>query len=124
MARPMKPVPQPALQGNEVRRHLTELMRQLTADPEVARFSMEVDNRTGIVSANVQYWSVTIQHDEWISRDMRQRRQFAPASLSIGERNNSVLSLLSQGLTQVEVAKRIGISQSRVAQIKKSSIET
>lgn len=124
MARPMKPVPQPALQADEMRQHLTELMRQLTADPEVARFSMEVDNRTGMVSANVQHWSGRIQHDEWIARDMGQRHQFAPASLSIGERNNSVLSLLSQGVTQVEVAKRIGISQSRVAQIKKSSIET
>ena len=124
MARPMKPVPQPALQADEMRQHLTELTRQLAADPKVARFSLEVDNRTGMVSANVQHWSGRILHDEWITRDMRQRHQLDPASLSIEERNSSVLSLLSQGVTQVEVAKRIGISQSRVAQIKKSSIET
>lgn len=124
MARPMKPIPQPALQAGELCHQLTELTRQLTADPEVARFSLEVDNRTGMVSANVQHWSGRIQHDEWIAREMRQRHQFDPASLSIDERNSSVLSLLSQGVTQAEVAKRIGISQSRVAQIKKSSIET
>ncbi|WP_425522119.1 helix-turn-helix domain-containing protein [Xanthomonas hortorum] len=32
-----------------------------------------------------------------------------------------MLSLLNQGLTQTDIAKRIGISQSRVAQIKKFS---
>ncbi|MBA0280894.1 hypothetical protein D7Y44_06205 [Stenotrophomonas maltophilia] len=124
MARPMKPVPQPVLQADEVRQQLTELTRRLTSDPEVARFSLEVDNRTGMVSANVQHWSGRTQHDEWITRDMRQRHQWDPTSLSIEERNSSVLSLLGQGVTQVEVAKRVGISQSRVAQIKKSLIDS
>ncbi|WP_407070866.1 sigma factor-like helix-turn-helix DNA-binding protein [Stenotrophomonas maltophilia] len=55
---------------------------------------------------------------------MRQRHQWDPTSLSIEERNSSVLSLLGQGVTQVEVAKRVGISQSRVAQIKKSLIDS
>ncbi|SIO59841.1 sigma factor-like helix-turn-helix DNA-binding protein [Paraburkholderia phenazinium] len=118
----MKPVPSPVLQADEVRQQLTELARQLTTDPEIARFSLAVDNRTGMVSANVQHWSGRIQHDEWIARDLRQSQQSDPASLTICERNRSVLSLLNQGITQVEVAKRIGISQSRVAQIKKSSM--
>ncbi|MGT0190708.1 helix-turn-helix domain-containing protein [Burkholderia pyrrocinia] len=118
----MKPVPRPVLQADEMRQQLTKLTQQLTTDPDIARFSLEVDNRTGVVSANVQHRSGRIQRDEWIVRDLRQGHQHDLASLTIDERNRSVVLLLNQGITQVEVAKRIGISQSRIAQIKKSSM--
>lgn len=119
MARPMTPVPLPVLQPNEVHQQLGELTQHLTNNPEIVRFSLQVDNRTGMVSANVQHRDGRIQHNEWVAKGLSQTTRFDPHSLTIDDRNNAVLSLLNQGLTQTEVAKRIGVSQSRVAQIKK-----
>jgi hypothetical protein len=51
MARPMKPVPRPVLRVDEIHQQLGELTRQLTSNPEVVRFSLQVDNHTGLVSA-------------------------------------------------------------------------
>lgn len=116
MARPMKPVPVPA----PIQQQLGDLAQQLTDNPNVARFSIQVDNRTGMVSTNVQHLDGRVQHDEWVSRGLSQTTRFDPRTLTIEERNDAVISLLDQGLTQTEVAKRIGISQSRVAQIKKA----
>ncbi|MGG7605036.1 sigma factor-like helix-turn-helix DNA-binding protein [Massilia sp. BKSP1R2A-1] len=116
----MKPVPRPVLRVDEIHQQLGELTRQLTSNPDVARFSLQVDNRTGMVFADVHHHDGQIQHNEWIAGGRSQNTRLA-APHTIDERNNSVLSLLDQGLTQMEVARRIGISQSRVAQIKKSS---
>ena len=121
MARPMAPVPLPVMQANEVHQQLGEMTQRLTNNPDIVRFSLQVDNRTGLVSANVQHRDGRVQHNEWVSRGLSQATQFDPHSLTIEDRNRAVLTLLNQGLTQTEVAKRIGISQSRVAQIKKLS---
>jgi len=121
MARRMAPLP-PTQQANEVNRELGELTQGLMSNPDVERFSLQVNNRTGVVSANVKHQDGRVQHKEWISRGLSQATQFNPNTLSIQDRNEAVRSLLNQGLTQTEVAKRIGISQSRIAQIKKSLI--
>lgn len=121
MARPMAPVPLPVLQANEVHHQFGELAQHLTNNPDVVRFSLQVDNRTGMVSTNVQHRDGRVQHNEWLASDLSQATQLAPHLLTIEDRNSAVLSLLNQGLTQTDVAKRIGISQSRVAQIKKLS---
>lgn len=121
MARPMAPVPLPVLQANEVHQQFGELAQHLTNNPDVVRFSLQVDNRTGMVSTNVQHRDGRVQHNEWLASDLSQATQLAPHLLTIEDRNSAVLSLLNQGLTQTDVAKRIGISQSRVAQIKKLS---
>lgn len=121
MPRPMAPVPLPVLQANEVHQQFGELAQHLTNNPDVVRFSLQVDNRTGMVSTNVQHRDGRVQHNEWLASDVSQATQLAPHLLTIEDRNSAVLSLLNQGLTQTDVAKRIGISQSRVAQIKKLS---
>ncbi|MAD21572.1 MAG: hypothetical protein CME74_04155, partial [Halomonas sp.] len=55
MARPMAPVPLPVMQANEVHQQLGEMTQRLTNNPDIVRFSLQVDNRTGMVSANVQH---------------------------------------------------------------------
>lgn len=121
MARPMAPVPLPVLQATEVHQQLGELTQHLTDNPDIVRFSLNVDNRTGMVSANVLHRDGRVQHNEWVAKGLSQITRFDPHSFTIEDRNSAVVTLLNQGLTQTEVAKRIGISQSRVAQIKKLS---
>lgn len=118
MARPMKPVP--VAQPCDIRQQLGDLSQQLADNPNIDHFSIQVDNRTGLVTTNVQHKDGRVQHDKWISKGLSQTTRFDPRTLTMEERNDAVLSLLDQGLTQTEVAHRIGISQSRVAQIKKS----
>mgnify|MGYP005751175411 CR=1 FL=1 len=115
VARPMKPVP-PALRTN-VRQQIGELAQQLSNNPQINRFSVEVDNRTGVVTTNVQHRDGRVQHDEWIVEGLSRTTRFDPRALTIEDRNEAVRALLAQGLTQAEVARRIGISQSRVSQI-------
>lgn len=118
MARPMKPVP--VAHPCNIRQQLGDLSQQLADNPKIDRFSISVDNRTGMVTTNVQHKDGRVQNDQWVSRGLSQTTRFDPRELSIDERNDAVRSLLDQGLTQTEVARRIGISQSRVAQIKKT----
>ena len=67
MARPMAPVPLPVMQANEVHQQLGEMTQRLTNNPDIVRFSLQVDNRTGMVSANVQHRDGRVQHNEWVS---------------------------------------------------------
>ncbi len=119
MARPMKPVP--VAQLCNIRQQLGDLSQQLADNPNIDHFSIQVDNRTGMITTNAQHKDGRVQHDQWVSKGLSQTTRFAPRALTIEERNDAVCSLLGQGLTQTEVAQRIGISQSRVAQIKKTS---
>ena len=119
MVRPLAPVPLPVLQTNEVHQQIGELTQYLTDNPDIVRFSLNVDNSTGMVSANVQHRDGRVQHNEWGAKVLSQTTPFELGLQTIEDRNSVVVSLLNQGLTQMEVAKRIGISQSRVAQIKK-----
>lgn len=117
MARPIQQIP--AVQAPSIESQLGELTQSLANNPNVARFSVQVDNRTGVINANIQGTSGTVQHQQWIAPGLSSTTRFDPSNLTTDQRNSAVFALLDQGLTQTDVAKRIGISQSRVAQLKK-----
>ncbi|WP_139172600.1 sigma factor-like helix-turn-helix DNA-binding protein [Onishia taeanensis] len=121
MARPMNKVP--SVRTHDVTEQLGELTQKLADNPNVTEFSIQVNKKTGIISRNMQHVDGRVQHDEWVTKGLSQSSRFDPREITIDDRNEAVLALLNQGLTQVEVAKRVGISQSRVAQIKKQMME-
>lgn len=115
MARPIQRIP--AAQAPSIQDQLGQLTQDLANNPNVARFSVQVDNRTGVINANVQGANGTVQHQQWIAPGLSATTRFDPNHLTMEQRNSAVFALLDQGLTQTDVAKRIGISQSRVAQL-------
>ncbi|WP_206540684.1 hypothetical protein, partial [Xanthomonas hortorum] len=78
----MTPVPLPVVQAKEVHQQLGELARHLTNNPDVVRFSLQVDNRTGMVSTNVQHRDGRVQHDEWVASGLSQATQLDPHLLT------------------------------------------
>ena len=109
----------PAIQTPSIESQLGELTQNLANNPDVARFSVQVDNRTGVINANVQGANGTVHNQQWIAPGLSSTTRFDPSNLTTAQRNSAVFALLDQGLTQTDVAKRIGISQSRVAQLNK-----
>lgn len=118
MARPIQRIP--AVQAPSIESQLGELTQNLANNPNVSRFTVQVDNRTGVINANVQGTNGTVQHQQWIAPGLTSTMRFDPSNLTTEQRNDAVFALLDQGLTQTDVSKRIGISQSRVAQLKKA----
>lgn len=117
MARPPKQLP--TARPIDIRDQLGDLTQQLAGNPHISRFTISADNRSGIVTSNVQHTDGRVQHDEWITKGLSQTTRFDPRQLTTAERNSTVLKLLHDGHTQSATARIVGLSQSRVAQIKK-----
>jgi DNA-binding NarL/FixJ family response regulator len=100
--------------------HSQEL-QSLSSDPLVARATAVFDNITGIRSISVEYRNGEQRNVDWIAPGFVETTHFDPRGISSIDRNSTVLALLGQGRTQSEVAKRLGISQSRVSQIKREN---
>ena len=119
MARPLKLIPEATVVN--IGQQIGDIADRFANHPDVKKFSISVDNRSGLVSANIVHNDGRTQTTELITKGLSQTTNFDPRNLDIEDRDNAVISLLSQGLTQTETARRIGISQSRVAQIKKAN---
>ncbi|RTL30559.1 MAG: hypothetical protein EKK49_13140 [Rhodocyclaceae bacterium] len=119
MARPPKQLP--TARPIDINRHIGDLAEQLAGDPKISRFTISADKERGIVTSNVQHVDGRIQDDKWITKGLSQTTRFDPRSLTTTDRNFTVMSLLNSGYTQAETARLVGLSQSRIAQIKKES---
>ena len=119
MARPLKPIP--AATAGNISQQVGDIAEMFAHNPNVKKFSINIDNRTGLVCTNIVDNNGRTQTTEMIANGLSQSTQYDPRNLSPEHRDNAVMALLSKGLTQQETALRIGISQSRVSQIKKSN---
>lgn len=112
--RPFTPIPsQPAPRHKSV----GDISQKLTNDPNISSFEMRVNKRTGILQVNARHINGRTVHYEESAPGLKQTIHFDPNSVTIEERDEAVIYLLSEGYSQMEVARLLGISQSRVSQI-------
>lgn len=115
--RPIKPIPpQPAPRSES----LGDISQNLLTDPNVQSFDVRVNKKTGTLQVNVRHNDGRTAHYEEPVPGLKQTTIFDPASVTPDQRNQAALHLLDQGLSQTDVARRLGISQSRVSQISRS----
>lgn len=114
MPRPLAPIPpQPVSR----RKSVGDISQQLADDPRVASFDVRVNKRTGTVQVNARHVDGrTVHHDEPMP-GLTQTTRFDPNTVTIDQRDDAVMHLLAEGLSQADVGRRLGISQSRVSQI-------
>lgn len=116
MARPINPIAPASANADQVPH---QSFQEISTNPNVARATAVFDNVTGMRSISVEFRNGETQNVEWVAPGFVETTHFDPRSLTSNQRNDTVIALLNQGRTQVEVARRLGISQSRVSQIKR-----
>ena len=114
MARPLAPIPpQPVSRHDSV----GEISQQLINDPDVASFDVRVNKKAGTVQVNARHTDGRTVHYEEPVPGLTQTTRFDPNTVTIDQRDDAVMHLLEEGLSQADVGRRLGISQSRVSQI-------
>lgn len=117
MARPLAPIPpQPMPRRDSV----GDISQRLVNDPNVASFDVRVNKRTGTVQVNTRHTDGRTVHYEEPVPGLTHTTRFDPNIVTIDQRDNAVIHLLEEGLSQADVGRRLGISQSRVSQISRN----
>ena len=117
MARPLAPIP-----PQPVSRHKSvgEISQRFADDSAVESFSVQVNKRTGTVQVNACNVDGRTFHYEEPVPGLTRTTRFDPNAVTIEQRDDAVIHLLEEGLSQADVGRRLGISQSRVSQISRN----
>lgn len=117
MARPLAPIPpQPTPRHGSV----GDISQQLVNDPNVDSFDVRVNKRTGTVQVNARHTDGRMVHYEEPVAGLTRTTRFDPSTVTIKQRDDAAMHLLEEGLSQADVGRRLGISQSRVSQISRN----
>jgi hypothetical protein len=97
---------------------LTNAVEQLTANTEIKKFDMQVNKTTGLVRINAQGTDGRTVTKEIIGPGLQSTMTYEPAGKA--ERDQNIRALLRAGMTQAEVAARLGVSQALVSKVHRS----
>lgn len=97
-----------------------DISQRLANDPDVVSFDVRVNKRTGTLEVNARHTDGRTIYFEEPVPGLTQTTRFDPNSVTMEQRNEAALYLLKEGLSQTEVGRRLGISQSRVSQISRN----
>ncbi len=117
MARPLAPIPPQPVSRRE---SVGDISQRLADDPNVGSFDVRVNKRAGSVQVNARHIDGRTVHYEEPMPGLTQTTRFDPSVVTIDQRDDAVMHLLDEGLSQADVGRRLGISQSRVSQISRN----
>ena len=100
---------------------IEDISQQLVNDPNIISFQVKVNKRTGTIQVNARHTDGRIIYYEEPVPGLSQTTRYDPNTTTIAQRDNIIIHLLNEGCSQTEVAQLLGISQSRVSQISRSS---
>lgn len=89
-------------------------------DPNVVAFDVKVDKKTGIVRYNAQSSDGRTMTKTIFGAGLEEVVRYDPSQGGTHERNANIRTLLAKGLTQNEVATKMGVSQALVSKVKRS----
>ncbi len=95
-------------------------IQDLASNEKVQKFDLKVDKKTGVVrlsAKNVDGRTVT---KTLIGPGLEATMQYNPNGNSRDDRDYNILRLLDAGMTQTEVATRLGVSQALVSKVHRS----
>ncbi len=109
------PIPQP---GPSLAEQLASVAHELTTNPGVARFTIDVNKRTGLVRASSVGTGGAAKTVDLVGAGLTVVTTHTPSDK--GSRDANIRALRSQGLTQVETATKLGVSQALVSKVEKN----
>lgn len=103
--------------NNELANELEEIARSYTKNPNITRFSISINKRTGVARTTAVGVDGKTKTTELIGPGLSATMTYLPSDK--GARDANIRALRSKGLTQMEIAQRLGVSQSLVAKVLK-----
>ena len=96
-------------------------IEKLQNDPAVTKFDVRVNKKTGVVlysASNSEGVEIT---KNYIGPGLQSIVRYDPSTVSTNDRDKNILTLLGNGLTQQDAARQLGVSQSLVSKVKRTS---
>lgn len=93
----------------------------MQADPNIVNFDVKVDKKTGLVRYNARGTDGRTTTQTFLGPGLEEITRYDPRQASINDRDNNIRNLLARGLTQSEVATRLGVSQSLVSKVHRTN---
>ena len=117
--RPLAPIPQAPIRQQP--NSILKIYQRLADDPMIVSFEMRVNKRSDSLEVNARHQNGQITHYEEPVPGLKTNSRFNPNNITSDQRDDAVMLLLNEGMSQVDVGRRLGISQSRVSQIARSN---
>lgn len=106
-------------QQEELTDKLQQITRSYAGNPDIERFSISINKRAGIAKATAVGIDGKTKTTEMIGPGLTATTTYLPTDKD--GRDANIRALRSKGLTQTDIAQQLGISQSLVAKVLKSS---
>lgn len=97
-----------------------EEFKRAAGNPNVGSLKLELDKRTGVIKLDARSTDKQVVTKEILGPGLDIVTHYDGRSLKRNERDANILTLLDRGLTQVQVATKLGVSQALVSRVKNS----
>ena len=99
---------------------ITEGVNQLARNEKIKSFDIKVDKKSGLVRLNAQNVDGRTMTRTYLGPGLEETVTYDPSKNSKSERDHNIRTLLANGLTQAEVALKLGVSQALVSNVHRS----
>lgn len=90
-------------------------------DPKVISFDVKVDKATGLIRYNARTSDGRVITQTMLGPGLEEIVRYDPSKVGIDDRDLNIRKLLDTGLTQTEVATRMGVSQALVSKVHRAT---
>lgn len=98
----------------------TSEFKNVASDPMVSSIKLTMDKNSGVIKLHAISFDGRVVTKEVLGPGLETATRYNGTSNTRLDRDKNIHTLLSKGLTQVEVAERLGISQALVSRVKNS----
>jgi DNA-binding NarL/FixJ family response regulator len=100
---------------------ISSAVAAMQADPNILNFDVKVDKKTGLVRYNARGADGRTTTQTFLGPGLEEITRYDPRQASTNDRDTNIRNLLARGLTQSEVATRLGVSQSLVSKVHRTN---
>ena len=100
---------------------ISTFVDSMQSDPRIVSFDVQVNKETGIVRCNARSVDGHSVTKTLLGPGLEEVMRYDPSSTSTSGRDENIRTLLKKGLTQTEVASRLGVSQALVSRVHRST---
>lgn len=94
-----------------------DFFTSLQGDPTVKSFEITVNKDSGVIRCNARGFDGRTVTRTFLGPGLEEVVKYDPTNTSVADRNQNIKALLARGLTQTDVATKMGVSQALVSKI-------
>lgn len=107
----------------DVSREISTIFESMQNDPHVISFEIKSNKETGVVRYTARSSDGRIITNTVLGPGLEESVRYDPSKNSLINRDRNIRTLLDKGLTQQDVAIRMGVSQALVSKVHRSTKE-